>query len=52
MIPFTSVEDHGGGYGLEIPVKYCFCSQEKIIQWLTKNLETVKKSCNVKFINI
>ena len=32
-----------GGYGLEIPVKYRFCRQEKIVQWLTKKLETIKK---------
>ena len=52
MIPFTSIEvevvgkrlNRGGGYGLEIPVKYRFYGQEKIVQWLTKKLETVKKS--------
>ena len=25
---------------------------EKIVQWLTKKLETVKKSWNVKFLNV
>ena len=34
----------GGGYGLEIPVKYRSYSQEKIVQWLTKKLEPVKKA--------
>ena len=34
--------NRGGGYDLEIPVKYCFYSQEKIVQWLIKKLETVK----------
>ena len=51
MIPFTSVKievvdkrlNREGGYGLQIPVKYRFYGQEKIVQWLTKKLETVKK---------
>ena len=51
MIPFTSTEvkvvgkrlNRGAGYGLEIPVKYGFCGQEKIVKWLTKKLETMKK---------
>ena len=42
---------NGGGYGLEIPVKYRLYGQEKILQWLTKKLETVKKGYNVKFLN-
>ena len=29
---------------MEIPVKYCFYGQGKIVQWLTKKLETVKKA--------
>ena len=33
-----------GGYGLEIPVKYHFYGQEKIVKWLTKKLKLVKKS--------
>ena len=44
MIPFTSIEVEvvdkrlklGGGYGLEIPVKYLFYVQKTIFQWLTK----------------
>ena len=40
MISFTSFEvevvgkrlNRGGSYGLEIPVKYCFYGQEKIVQ--------------------
>ena len=28
---------------MEIPIKYRFYGQEKISQWLTKKLETVKK---------
>ena len=35
---------------MEIPVKYC--GQEKIVQWVTKKLEKVKKSYNVKFLNV
>ena len=37
---------------MEIPVKYCFYSQGKIVQLLTKKLETVQKSYNVKVLNI
>ena len=56
MIPFTSIEvetvskrlNRGGGYGLEIPVKYPCYGQEKIVQWLTKKLETVKKELECK----
>ena len=36
--------NRGGDYGQEIPVKYRFYGQEKIFQWLTKKLETVKNS--------
>ena len=28
--------NRGGGYGLEIPVKYRFNGREKIDQWFTK----------------
>ena len=35
--------NRGGSYGLEVPVKYCLYGQEKIVQWLNKNLEIVKK---------
>ena len=56
MIPFTSIEaavvrkmlNRRGDYGLEIPVKYRFHGQEKIVQWLTKKLETVKKDLECK----
>ena len=52
MILYTPTEievvgkrlNHGRGYGLEIPIKYRFYSQEKILQWLTKKLGTIKKS--------
>ena len=30
---------------MKIQIKYHFYGQEKIVQWLTKKLETVKKSC-------
>ena len=59
MILYTPIEievvgkrlNHGRGYGLEIPIKYRFYSQEKIVQWLTKKLGTIKKSQNTKFLN-
>ena len=39
----------GGGYGLEIPVRYHFLGPAKAIDWLKKNLESVEKElkCNV-----
>ena len=37
---------------MEIPVKYRFYGQEKIVQWLIKKIEAVKKGYNVKFLNI
>ena len=59
MILYTPIEievvgkrlNHGRGYGLEIPIKYRFYSQEKIVQWLTKKLGTIKKSYNTKLLN-
>ena len=56
MIPFTSTEaevlrtslNREHGYGLEIHVKYRFYCQEKIVPWLTKKLETVKKELGFK----
>ena len=36
------------GYGLEIPVKYRYYGQEKLIQWLAKKLEAVKKELECK----
>ena len=55
-IPSTAIEvevlgkrlNRGGGYGLEIPVKYRYYGQEKLIQWLSKKLETVKKELECK----
>ena len=39
----------GGGYGLEIPVIYRFYGQEKLVNWLIKKIEAVKKefACKV-----
>ena len=56
MILFTLIEievvaerlNRGGSYGLEIPVKYRFKGHEKIAQWLTKKLETVRKELECK----
>ena len=55
-IPFTSIEvevvgkslNRGGGYGLEIPVKYRFYGQEKIVQWFTKKIRNGKKELECK----
>ena len=38
----------GSGYRLEIPVKYRYYGQEKLIQWLAKKLEAVKKELECK----
>ena len=35
--------NHGGDYGLEIPVIYRFYGQEKLVNWLIKKTEAVKK---------
>ena len=56
MIPLTSIEvevarkrlNHGGGYGLGIPVKYRFYGHERIFQFFIKKLETVKKELKHK----
>ena len=40
--------NRGGSYGMEISVKYCLYGQEKIVQWLNKKLETVKKELQCK----
>ena len=40
--------NRGGGYGLEITVKYRLYGQEKIVKWLNKKLETVKKELQCK----
>ena len=50
-IPSTTIEvevlgkrvNRGSRYGLEITVKYRYYGQEKLIQWLDKKLEAVKK---------
>ena len=55
-IPSTTIEvevldkrvNRGSGYGLEIPVKYRYCGQEKLIQCLAKKLEAVKKELECK----
>ena len=55
-VPNTSIEvqvvgkrlNHGGGYGLEIPVIYCFYGQEKLVNWLIKKTEAVKKELECK----
>ena len=55
-IPSTAIEvdllgkrvNRGSGYGLEIPVKYRYYGQEKLIQWLAKKLEAVKKELGCK----
>ena len=51
-IPSTAIKvevlgkrvNRGSGYGLEISVKYRYYGQEKLIQWLAKKLEAVKKN--------
>ena len=40
--------NRGGSYELEIPVKHRLYGQEKIVQWLNKKLETVKKELQCK----
>ena len=55
-IPSTAIEvevlgkkvNRGSGYGLEIPVKYRYYGREKLIQWLAKKLEAVKKELECK----
>ena len=55
-IPSTTIEvevlgkrvNRRSGYGLEIPVKYRYYGQEKLIQWLAKKLEAVKKELECK----
>ena len=45
-VPNTSIEvqvvgktlNRGGGYGLEIPLIYCFYGQEKLVNWLIKKI--------------
>ena len=55
-VPNTSIEvqdvgkrlNSGGGYGLEIPVIYCFYGQEKRVNWLIKKIEAVIKEPKCK----
>ena len=52
-IPSTAIEvevlgNRGSGYGLEIPLKYRYYGQKKLIQWLAKKLEAVKKELECK----
>ena len=55
-VPNTSIEfqvigkrlNRGGGYGLEIPVIYHFYGQEKLVNWLIKKIEAVKKELEYK----
>ena len=58
-VPNTSIEvqvvgkrlNRGGSYGLEIPVIYRFYGQEKLVNWLIKKIEAVKRSLNAKFLD-
>ena len=55
-VPNTSIEvqavakmlNCGGGYGLEILVIYRFYGQGKLINWLIKKTEAVKKELGCK----
>ena len=55
-VPNTSIEvevvgkrlNCRGGYGLEIPVIYRFYGQEKLVNWLIKKIEAVKKEFECK----
>ena len=38
----------GVGYGLEIPVIYRFYGQEKLVNWLIKKIQAVKKELECK----
>ena len=40
--------NRGRAYGLEIPVIYRFYGQEKLVNWLIKNIEAVKKELECK----
>ena len=40
----------GGGYGLEIPVMYCFHGPEKLINWLGKKIKAVKSDLYCKVV--
>ena len=40
--------NRGGGYGLEIPIIYRFYDQEKLVNWLIKKIEAVKKELECK----
>ena len=55
-VPNASIEvqavgkrfNHGGGYSLEIPVINCFYGQEKLLNWLIKKAEALKKELECK----
>mgnify|MGYP001792401175 CR=1 FL=1 len=55
-VPNTSIEvevvgkrvNRGGGYGLEIPVVYRFNGPEKLVKWLIKKIEAVRKELDCK----
>ena len=43
--------NRGEGYGLEIPVIYRFYVQEKLVNWLIKKIEALKKEPEYKVSN-
>ena len=55
-VPNTSIEvqvvrkrlNRGRGYGLEIPIIYCFYGQEKLVNWFIKKIEALKKELECK----
>ena len=57
-VPNTSIEvevvgkrvNRGGGYGLEIPVIYRFDGPEKLVKWLIKKIEAVRKGLDHKVL--
>ena len=40
--------NRGGEYGLGIPVAYRFNGQEKLVKWLIKKIEAVRKEFDCK----
>ena len=40
--------NRGGAYGLAIPVIYRFYGQEKLVNWLIKKIEAIKKELECK----
>ena len=55
-IPNTSIKvevvgkrvNRGDGYGLEIPVAYRLNGPEKLVKWLIKKIEAVRKELDCK----